>query len=142
MAIGAGASVINQSSTGFLAGDTIVRTRGLLSIMPSVFGIDLTVIGAMGFGIVSNQAFAAGAASIPGPWSNADWEGWFLHQYFAWKFEVTTDIGRLIGSVQIPFDSKAMRKMDGTSETLVVMVESQANAISASVNFRMLVKLS
>ena len=111
----------------------------MFTCAPQSFAADLDIIGAMGIGIVSDQALAAGAASIPGPWTDSSWDGWFVHQFFAYRFEVTTDIGRLIASISIPFDSKAMRKV-GTNESVVIMVESQLVAFNAAVMFRMLVK--
>ncbi len=122
VAVGANASVIQQSNST-LGNTTIVRTRGILTVEPQAFSADLDIIGALGIGIVSNEAFGAGAAAIPGPWTDAGWDGWFVWIPFAWRFEVTTDIGRLIASVSYDIDSKAMRKV-GTLETVVVMVES------------------
>ena len=142
--IAAGASVLHQNGPTF-GNTTIVRTRGNFSIIPSTFGADLSIIGAFGIGIVSDQAFAAGAASIPGPWTDPDWGGWFVWQPFAYRYEFTTDVDRLVLGVQGAgageIDSKAMRKV-APNETLVVMVESEAVAFSASINFRILVKLS
>jgi len=143
VAIGANASVLHQSN-GTLAGTTIVRTRGGFSVIPASRDVDLEVIGAIGMGIVSAQAFIAGAASIPGPFSDADWSGWLYWSPFQYLFESTTDIGRLIlgttGAGAEVIDSKAMRKVQA-NEVLVVMVESQAGAFLASINFRMLLKL-
>ncbi len=97
------------------------------------------MIGAIGCGIVSDQAFAAGAASIPGPWTDQDWSGWFVWMPWAFRFEFTTDIGRLIGSFTQVIDSKAMRKVQ-PNETVVWMAESQAAAANVANPFRMLIK--
>jgi len=83
LAIAAGASVIVESNAT-LTGTTIVRLRGELSVRPSTFGADLDLVGALGIGIVSDQAFAAGSASIPGPWTDKDWDGWFVWQAVAY----------------------------------------------------------
>ena len=143
LAVAAGAKLIQQSlpiSAAGLSGATVVRSRGASSFTPQVLSGDVDIVGAWGMGIVSNEAFAAGAASIPGPWTNADWDGWFVWEPISYLFEVTDDVGRLLVGVQVPFDSKAMRKVDG-GETMVVMVESQASAMEASINFRLLFKL-
>jgi len=139
-AIGANASVLMETNAT-LINTTIIRTRGLLTTLPQVFSADLNIIGAFGIGIVSDQAAAAGAASIPGPWTDKDWDGWFVWLPFSWRFEVTDDVGRLIASVSTEIDSKAMRKV-GANETVVVMAESQGAALNVSNPFRMLVKLS
>ncbi len=139
-ALAGGASAILQSNAT-LINTTIVRTRGVLSIGATGTGADATPIGALGMGIVSDQAFAAGAASIPGPWTDQDWEGWFVWIPWAFKFEVTTDVGRLLSTVQIEINSKAMRKV-GANETVVMMMESQQFATEVHAGFRMLVKLS
>ncbi len=93
-------------------------------------------------GLVSDQAFAAGAVSIPGPWSDPDWGGWFVWIPWSFRFEFVSGTGiQMPGSVQIPIDSKAMRKVQ-PNETLVVMLESQSAAVTVAASFRMLVKLA
>ena len=139
VAIAAGASAIQQSNAT-LGATTVVRTRGVLDVRPQGFSADIEVIGAMGIASVSDQAFAAGAASIPGPFTDSDWSGWWVWEAFSYRFELTTDVGRLIIPERMVIDSKAMRKIE-PNETVVVMVESQAAAFAASVHFRMLLKL-
>ncbi len=143
VAIAAGATVIQQSNAT-LVGSTIVRTRGGFSILPDTFEVDKNIIGAIGIGLVSDQAFAAGAASVPGPWTDQDWSGWLYWSPFQYHWDVTTDIGRLVvgvaGAGAEVIDSKAMRKVQA-NETVIVVVESQSSALQASVNFRMLLKL-
>ena len=138
--VAAGALSILQSNAT-LESTTIVRTRGVLSIRPTSFGTDQAIDGAFGIGAVSDQAFAAGAASIPGPWTDADWGGWLVWILFSMRFEVTTDVGRLIANQNQEINSKAMRKVK-PNETVVVVAESQSSAFSVSSPFRMLVKLS
>ena len=141
VAVAAGASVIEQSNPT-LAATTIVRTRGVVSVRPSAYAADAELVGAIGFGVVSDQAFAAGAASVPGPWTDPDWDGWFVWIPYSFNFEFIDATGTLLpGTVQIPLDSKAMRKVN-FNETVVVVVESQAAAIQVGVTFRMLVKLA
>ena len=93
-------------------------------------------------GIVSAQAFAAGAASIPGPYSQADWDGWFVHGFWSYQQTVAGTAGTLLlSSREYVIDSKAMRKIQG-SDVLVVMAESQASAAEVSIQFRMLLKVA
>jgi len=120
---------------------TIVRTRGEVTITPQTFGSDLDISGAFGVCIVSADAFAAGATSIPRPFDDADWGGWFVWQSFFYHLEFGDLTGvRVIGrSYQV--DSKAMRKIK-TNETLVQVCESQSGALSAAMHLRFLFKMS
>ena len=136
----AGNTNVLLSSVTFTQPETIVRTRGLISITGQAGSADLNIVGALGCTIVSDQAFAAGAASIPGPWTDSDYDGWFVLQPFVLKLDVTTDIGRLIFDKDYMIDSKAQRKVtDG--ETVVTMVESQGAAFSIADPFRYLTML-
>ncbi len=142
VAIAAGSSVLTQSFQGVNQQvNTVVRTRGILSITVASAVADIELVGALGFGIVSAQALAAGAGSIPGPYADAGWDGWFLHQFFSSRFESVDQTGVLILSWEHLLDSKAMRKLRD-DDAIVVMVESQSAAMRASVQFRLLFKLS
>jgi hypothetical protein len=80
-------------------------------------------MGAFGMCVVSDNAFAAGAASIPGPFTDTDSELWFVHQYL---FSPTTisGAGTLRDAMfQYEIDSKAMRKFT-QEERIVLMVEN------------------
>ena len=136
---GNGSSIVESNAT--LTNTTVVRTRGVFSIQPQAFAADLTIVGAYGIGIVSDVAFAAGAASIPGPYTDKDWGGWFVWEAFSYRFEFADATGILIASITKEIDSKAMRKVK-SDETVVVMCESQAAALNVVSNFRMMVKLS
>ena len=139
IAVAGNTSVIIQSNA-LLGNTTVVRTRGQISAFSSTRSADTEVVGAFGICIVTDEAFAAGAASIPGPWTNSGSDRWFVWEPIGYLFEVTTDVGRLVFPSR-EFDSKAMRKV-GANETVVVMYESQASAQSVFVSFRMLLKLA
>jgi len=120
---------------------TITRIRGQVSVGPQAGGADLDIVGAWGMAIVSDQAFAAGQASIPGPFDEASWDGWFAHGFFSMKLDVTTDVGRLLIDRVQEIDSKGQRKVsDG--ETIVIMCESNLGAFDISLQQRMLLKLA
>ncbi len=140
VSVGANASNINQSNST-LGNTTIVRIRGMFSVVNTA-EVDGDIIGAWGFGIVSAQAFAAGAASIPGPYTNGDWDGWFAHGYWSYRQELI-GVGANVwkASVEAVIDNKAMRKVNDT-DVVVVMTESQAVACKVAINFRMLLKLA
>jgi len=121
---------------------TIVRTRGMVSVFPAVFSADLNVVGAFGCGIVSAEALAIGITAVPTPYSDADWPGWFVWESFAFRFEFGSGAeGFMPASLQIPIDSKGMRKI-GSNEAFVCVAESQEGAFSIADTTRQLIKLA
>ena len=86
--------------------EVIRRTRGVFVMDANVSGQAL--FGAVGLCIVSDAAAAAGAASIPGPLTEASDDIWFLHHFLAQA--------RDEASGPVMLDSKAMRRgSEGTS---------------------------
>ncbi len=119
---------------------TIMRTRGMISIVPQVFGADLVINGAFGIGVVSNEAVAAGVASIPEPFSDADWGGWFVWRSFTYRMEFADATALNFIPWQLEIDSKAMRKVQ-TNDNMVLVAESQVGAFAISSSLRHLIKL-
>ncbi len=142
--VATGASVLTQSFTP-TEQETIVRTRGWLYIRPTILTATSDMSGAFGLGIVSNQALAAGAASIPAPWTDASWDGWLV--WIPFSFRVDIGAGQATGPTRSnvgqghTIDSKAMRKVE-LNESVVVMCESQVGGFSVDAKFRMLFKLA
>ena len=134
-----GATLISSFTPGESL--TIVRTRGMVSVRPESNAADVELVGAIGFGIVSDEAFAAGVASMPEPFNDADWSGWFVWRSFSYDIEFSdaTGVGFLNWDFEV--DSKAMRKL-GPNETAVLIAESFTGAFRVSSPLRMLVKLS
>ena len=120
---------------------TIVRTRGMVTVRPAAVTVDLTVCGAFGVGIVSDEARVAGIASIPEPFSDADWGGWLVWRSFTYRFEFGTAVGIDFPNWSFEVDSKAMRKVS-PNESFVFVAESQSGAYQISAPLRTLVKLS
>ena len=145
VSVASGASVIIGSFAPDDAGmlhPTIVRVRGEVSIRPNSFGADVAISGAFGMAIVSDDAFAAGTASIPRPFDDAEWGGWFVWQSFSNHVESIDQTGVVFpGSISYQVDSKAMRKV-GENETMVLMCESQSGAIEIAMHVRTLFLLS
>ncbi len=119
---------------------TIVRNRGAVVIRPSFVGADLAIVGAYGVGVVSSEAFTAGIASVPEPYSDADWGGWMVWRSFASQIEFDVD-GTFVSSFQLEIDLNAMRKVT-PNEVVVYVAESQSGAFSVMDGLRTLVKLS
>ena len=120
---------------------TVVRTRGQVAIKATSAAVDNTSVGAYGVGVVSEDAFAAGVGSIPGPFSDADWPGWFVWRSFTYRFEFSDATGALLMNMVQEVDSKAMRKV-GLNEVIVTVAESFIGAFDVSMPLRKLLKLS
>ena len=144
VAVATGAKVILASFDPVSFGmdkPTVIRTRGQVAVRPEITTADLDLVGAIGLGIVSDEAFAAGVAAIPGPFDSADWDGWFVWQSFSYNYEFIDGTGFNFSVWNFEVDSKAMRKVsDG--ETMVVVIESQVGAMRISAPLRTLWKLS
>jgi len=127
---------------------TLVRTRGEVQIfLTSVTAIGDGFHGAVGIGVVTEQAFAAGVGSVPSPFDNAEWDGWLWHSFFNVHQRTSTEgdgVNDTCGHIRIPIDSKAMRKW--TSEQVIIGVVDQFEdgiaVMEVFVDCRMLVKLS
>jgi len=95
--------------------------------------------GAMGLAIVTEEAVAAGVASIPSPYGNSDSDVWMFHQYFANQFTFGDATGFAKTQVQYILDGKAMRKL--TTETRLAILVQNASATSGiefQLDFRIL----
>ncbi len=140
--VAAATAVLDQS---LVSGDptTIVRTRGQITVISDQAAAGERPFGALGMNIVSAEALAAGAASIPPPYSNSGDDGWFLHQFFDAPVRFGSGVGFNNISKTFAFDSKAMRKVS-PDDRIVVMVEngSAADGLVFLLSFRMLLKTS
>ncbi len=122
---------------------THIRERGLLTIFSDQVAADENQLGAIGFAVVSEVAGAAGAASIPGPFTEADWDGWYAWAPIVARFEFLTVSGiEPHMGIEVPIDSKAMRKVND-EDSLVIMIEngSSTDGFNAAYIGRSLFKL-
>ena len=122
---------------------TIVRTRGLLAVWSDQVAATETVFGAMGMAIVSDAAATAGAGSIPAPYTDAGWDGWFMHQFFSHTHVAGSTLTSMSPTqTNFPFDSKAMRRLQD-EEAVVVLIEdgSALHGGRYTIDFRQLFKL-
>ena len=124
-----------------LPSPTVVRTRGEVSIHPTLTSADLTIVGAWGLAVVTDRAFAAGVASLPGPFTDAGWDGWFGWGSFSLRWDFGDATGARLAQVDQIVDSKGMRKITD-DETIVLVAESQTGAYNISMPLRLLMLLS
>ncbi len=144
IAVASGASVIIASfdpAASFMLAPTIVRSRGVVSIRPQSFAGDLSIGGALGICIVSDEAFTAGTASIPRPFDDSNWGGWMVWEPFFYNLEFSDATGLRQVDFSWKVDSKAMRKVKD-NETVVMMCESQTGALNCGMHIRQLYKMS
>ena len=137
--------LLHQSfaGTGGPAPFTVVRVRGLLSVLSDQFAATEEVFGALGMAIVSTVASGVGATAVPGPVTDAAWDGWFLHQPFTAGFAFASAVGFDGNNVrQFPLDSRAMRKVD-PDDSIAVMIENGSDSFGFDflLQFRMLLKM-
>ena len=128
------------ASTTFSDPLTIMRTRGMISVKSNV-DTDVTITGAVGMAIVQNEALVAGVNSLPEPFSDADWGGWFVWRTFAIDQKVLSVSSIFQAQYNFEVDSKAMRKVT-SNESLVVIAESQLGTFGLFDGTRVLAKLS
>jgi len=109
--------------------ETVIRVRGEMSVLSDqAVGLEPQQ-GAFGMIRATDRAIAAGAASIPGPISDGDDDGWFVWQPWSNQASsVSGDIGRYT------IDSKAQRIVR-EGQQLAVMIESCASPISEGALF-------
>ncbi len=138
--VGSGAQVL-LASAAFSDPATILRTRGMVSVKPQAVTADIEIIGAFGMCIVTDEAFAAGAAAVPDVFDDGGWSGWFVWQSFCYDFEFNDATGINFPTWNFEVDSKAMRKI-GPNETVVLTASSQSGAFAICSPLRFLTMLS
>ncbi len=117
-------------------GEVVRRTHVMLSIISDQATVLEQQNGAFGMIVVTDLALAAGAASIPGPSTDASDDGWFV-----W-FGINQVMGTTLGatpthSFAAPyvFESKAMRKIpDGFAVAVMYETCGQGSSVGASVS--------
>jgi len=131
-----GAASGNQQTlwtTGSVVVDkvTITRIRGFIHLLIKTSdAVGGGFRGALGIGLVSDQAFAAGATSMPGPLTDMEWDGWIWHHFFDIRTVTATiadGVNAVGASQRIEIDSKAMRRQD-PNQTMFGMFEVAESA--------------
>ena len=114
---------------------TVVRNRGLFSVRSDQIVQTEMGHGAFGMAVVSEDAAAAGIASVPTPITNSDWDGWMVWQPFAFGLVFSSAVGFDNNPYQrYDYDSKAMRKLND-NESLIFVVENQDAGSGALFNW-------
>ena len=128
---------VSTSSNGFLGAAvvptigeiTLRRTRGLfVANLISATSAGDGFFGAVGIGLVTAAAFAAGISSVPTPITEAGWDGWVWHSFIE-VHKGRADQGAM-ESQRIEIDSKAMRKFD---QDMVLFAAFEVTEIATAV---------
>ncbi len=135
--VGAGVKLLLSSfSSADLADlipNTVVRIRGSLWVRTDQIVASEDAFGAYGIAVVTEQARAAGAASLPGPITDEGsdvwllWVPWFANMFLSTAAGFDSAPGRLV-----ELESKAMRKIE-EGQALVTMIENASSSASAVV---------
>ena len=139
-----GTTLVTSALAAAVDGLTLVRTRGRLQLFLTAAGSPLDgFAGAFGIGLATAAAVTAGAASVPGPITEQDWDGWLY-----WTPLQIIAVGIIDGSAatdsdnmnavtaakDIEVDSKAMRKL-GLGDSLYGALELSETGV-ATLNWR------
>ncbi len=123
--------------------ETIIRTRGLVSVQTDTAAAEQVVIGAFGMIVVNDLAIAAGVASIPGPVTDDEDDGWFVWVPFSHSQTVAGATSTSAISKEFHFDSKAARRVEqGFGIALVVENASAVDAFEMSCIVSQLAKVN
>ncbi len=140
IATGSTAVVLTTLSAGILAlrPFTIVRTRGVWSIVTDqTAALENQILG-LGMAVITDQASAIGVTAVPTPGADADSDAFYV-------YEVLYQRNILAGEQPMrfaQFDSKAMRKVeDGFDTNAVVETGASSNGVKVELQFRQLLKL-
>ncbi len=121
-----GAILASAALQALSDGLTVIRTRGMLELYVQTNVADAGYTGAFGIGIATLSAVVAGAASVPTPITEQDWDGWMFWQSFSLKTidQTAGDLGlnAVADMLRIPIDSKAMRKVSA-DESMYAAIE-------------------
>ncbi len=134
-------------------GITLVRTRGqVLAYLTAANSIGSGFYGAMGIALANTEAFLSGVASLLGPWSDANSDGWLWHQFFRLTSGAVIDgsnaadadiVNSVCAAFRLDLDSKAMRKMEvgQTMYGIIEVTEVGTAEMTFSAQTRQLAKL-
>ena len=142
-AVPASSAQLLQTFTPIVGGETVLRTRGLISIASDQEAFDELQIGAYGIGVVTEQAASIGITAIPHPNTDAAWGGWLYHTYYSYQYRSLTAVGAMADFAhQIVVDSKAMRIVRDDERLVMVIENSAAFGIEVFNSFRILSKVN
>ena len=142
-----GTTVVTTGIIALSEGTTLIRTRGVLTMsLQNAAAQANGFTGAFGILAAGNEAFTAGAGSLPDPQDEPGDERWLYHKFFqiVSNTATTADIGQdVLASLRVDIDSKAMRKVSPDLVICAVLgvVEVGTATMAWMLNSRLLFKL-
>jgi len=117
-------TVITEATLENVPNPTIVRSHLELICTDdeSVSAADSAYTLVYGCGVVERNALAAGAAALPSPDTDQDWDGWFVHGALTGGAPTSGLTDSPLGVQRATVSSKAMRKV-GQDEAVVLIIE-------------------
>ncbi len=116
-------------------GETIRRTLGNCFVVSDQSAASEVQAGSFGMIVANDLAVAAGAASIPGPFTDADDDGWFVWQGWSQQSIIPASGGSFQEGKVYQFDSRAMRRAEeGFAIALMVENASSTNVMQFGIN--------
>ncbi len=123
---------------------TIIRTRGVMMVQSDQVGASESFGVVLAAAVVTDEALAAGIASVPTGDANRDSDAFFLFEEVIGRFNFISGTGTEQRGVNQSryFDSKAMRKIESGYD-VAITVEAQSIVASGEIRKagRMLIKL-
>ena len=104
---------------------TILRSVGFFSIGSDQSSATETQVGAIGMGIVTDNALAVGITAIPDPVTERDADIWFFYRSFGQRFLFKDATGTQHNDLQTyEFDSKAKRILRDDESIAIVIANA------------------
>ncbi len=142
-ALAGSTAILDSTGVPVVEGETIVRTRGMISVMSDQKANGENVVGAVGACIASDQAVAVGVGSLPTPYTDQDSDLWFLHQYFVAGITINSSSGYEGRPwTTYHFDSKAMRKFHTGQAVCFIVENGSGSGMEYILNFATLFKVA
>jgi len=119
--------------------ETILRVIGSVNVNTDTSSSQERQIGSVGLIVVSNNAQAAGVASIPGPSTDSEDDGWFCHAFFA----QTNPTGADPDAHTYNFSSKG-RRIVQEGELIAIVAENShaSHGFILNLQFRLLSRVT
>jgi len=138
VAAGVKVNLVNFAVTVLGVGETVRRTRGWIHVSADAAVVQ-DQLGAFGMVVVNDRAVLAGAASIPGPVTDASDDGWFLWIPILQRSALVAE-GRI--GFRYEFDSKAMRRVEEGFQVAVMVENAGANTFRIACGISLLASIS
>ncbi len=118
--LAANSSVLIGSFITNFNDETLLRTRGELAIL-SDGEVEEEIQGALGMAVVSRDAFGIGITAVPLPINDIDNDSWVVWAPYHHARALGTASGQSPAETKLVIDSKAMRKIHGEQNLVVVL---------------------